>query len=348
MPQRRRVVSIIASAAALAPLGAWAAAAAAQRAPAGKTEPVEPVEPVTWRGQAMGALASLTLVHPDRAAAQAAIAQCVAEVDRLESILSLYRPESALSRLNARGDLHAPPQALVEVLSFSLSLAQRSGGAFDPTVQPLYRLYAEHFAHPGADARGPSAQAVARVLRSVDFRAVELRSDRIRLARPGMALTLNGVAQGYITDRVTELLRASGFQHVLVDLGEARAAGRRADGEPWRAGIADPQSPQRVLHELALGEGRGEWAALATSAGSGTRFGPDPRLHHLLDPHSGRSANHHASVSVAAPRAMLADGLSTTLSVLPPARAGALLAAYPDTRAWFVDPLGRVSEHPTG
>src|SRR5690606_25361324 len=94
----------------------------------------------TWTGVALGAPASITLVHPDRAHARATLQACVAEIDRLESIFSLYRPHSALVRLNRAGMLDRPPQELVELLSFGMSLARLSDGAFDPTVQPLYRL----------------------------------------------------------------------------------------------------------------------------------------------------------------------------------------------------------------
>src|SRR5512138_3708774 len=110
MTTRRRFVSIMASCAALAPL---------RSARAGAMPVVS-----EWRGTAMGALASMTLVHPDRAKAQALIGECVREVQRLEAILSLYRADSALCRLNAAGALEAPPQELVELLSFGLSLSR--------------------------------------------------------------------------------------------------------------------------------------------------------------------------------------------------------------------------------
>jgi len=332
MLNRRRFLSIAATGVVLGSMPAGLALAA----------PASPA-PTVWRGVAMGALASMTLVHPDRPHAQAMIARCMAEVERLESVFSLYRADSALSRLNATGRLDDPPAELVELLSFGLSLAHASDGAFDPSVQPLLRLYLEHFSRPGASPHGPSARAIAQARRRVGFADVEAGLDRIRLGRPGAAITLNGVAQGFITDRVAELLQANGFGNVLIDLGEGRALGRRPDGGAWRAAVADPAAPDRMLFELPLGSGRGQHPALATSGGYGTRFGPDPLVHHLLDPRTGRSANHHASVSVAARRATLADGLSTTLSILSPARRARLLADHPSVRTWFVDAAGRVT-----
>jgi len=328
MGDRRRFLSIVAACAASAPFAGARAGAAAGA--------------VVWRGTAMGALASMTLVEPDREKAQALVQRCVDEIDRLESVFSLYRPDSSLSRLNAASELRDPPLELVELLSQSLDLARSSGGAFDPTVQPLYRLYAAHFALPGASAAGPSPAAIAATLRKVGFAGVELRADLIRLRRPGMAITLNGIAQGFVTDRVADLLRGAGLVNLMIDLGEARAYGHSARGDSWRAAIADPRQPRRTLFELPLGDGAAALPALATSAGYGTTFGTDPRIHHLFDPATGRSANRHLSVSVAAPRAALADGLSTALSVMPAERAARLLADYPSVRAWLVDASGGV------
>lgn len=332
MLTRRRFLSIAASCAAMGSMPVRLALAASA-----------PPAPTVWKGVAMGALASMTLVHPDHRHAQRMIDRCVAEVERLESVFSLYRSDSALSRLNATGLLDNPPTDLVELLSFSLSLARASNGAFDPTVQPLMRLYFDHFSRPGASPRGPSPQAIAEARQRVGFAEVEVGSDRIRLGRPGAAITLNGVAQGFVTDRVADLLLANGFGNVLLDLGEGRALGHGADGGLWRAAVADPTAPDRTLFELPLGSELGQSPALATSGGYGTRFGPDPLIHHLLDPQTGRSANHLASVSVAAPRATLADGLSTTLSILPPVHRASLLADYPSARAWFVDTAGHVT-----
>ncbi len=329
MISRRRFLSVVAAFGAAGPFAG----------PRAATQPLVS----TWRGNALGALASLTLVDPDRARARRAIAACVAEVRRLESIFSLYRSDSALSRLNAQGELRDPPQELVELLSFALSVAAASAGAFDPSVQPLYRLHALHAAH--APGGAPSRSEIERALRLVDYRAVEVEAARIGFGRPGMALTLNGVAQGFITDRVADRLRAEGFGNVLVDLGEARALGHRADGQPWQAAVRDPRNPDRTLLDLSLGDDSERTSALATSAGYGTRFGADPRRHHLLDPHTGESANHYASVSVCAPRATVADALSTALFVSPAPRLEALLRHYPAARSYVVDASGHITRH---
>jgi len=331
---RRRFLSVVGASAACAGLPVGAVAGSAP-------------EPVVWKGTALGAVASMTLVHEDRPHALRVLEECVDEVERLERIFSLYRADSALSRLNTAARLPDPPVELVELLSAALALARASDGAFDPTIQPLYRLYEAHFRRPGADPSGPGRDAVARVLRDIGHRRVEVGPRRIALAN-GMAITLNGIAQGYVTDRIADRLRDEGFGGVAIDLGEARVAGRRADGRTWTAAVTDPRRPSQTLFELAMGDGPGQVAALATSAGAGTRFGPDPRVNHLFDPHTGRSANRYAQVSVAAPRATIADGLSTALSVLAPERGAALLAAHPSARAWRLLTDGAIEALPAG
>ncbi len=288
-----------------------------------------------WQGSALGADSTILLAHPVREVVESAIAACRAEIERLERIFSLYRADSALSQLNREGRLDTPPLELVELLAFSARVSAATGGAFDVTVQPLWNLYAAHFAHPAADPAGPGDAALAATLTLVDWRAVELDAACVRFRRPGMAVTLNGVAQGYITDRIADLLRERGFADVLVELGEIRALGQRLDGEPWRAGIVDPLAPSAVLRRVELAD-----MALASSGGYGTWLDAGRRHHHLLDPATGRSATHHAGVSVTAARAVLADALSTALSILPAAAARPTLLVVGPATAYLTGPGG--------
>src|SRR5699024_4150297 len=130
--------------------------------------------------------------------------------------------------------------------------SQQSKGYFDPTIQPLYELYVAHFRDPATAADGPSEQALEQALSKVDHTAVTLDSDRIGFQRPGMAITLNGVAQGYITDRIAHLLAEYGFEDILIDVGEIRANGRRSNGRAWTAAEADPRgSDSTDQHILA-------------------------------------------------------------------------------------------------
>jgi thiamine biosynthesis lipoprotein len=304
---RRRFIAITAAAAALTPRTATAAATS---------------ETLRWQGVALGAEASLILQHPDRGAAAAALDASLAEVARLEAIFSLYRPDSALQTLNARGFLDNSPADLRVLLAASLRLAEQSSGAFDPTIQPLWSLYARHFSSPAAAHNGPERQELAAARALIGWRNVLLDGANIRLGLPGMALTLNGIAQGYITDKVGTLLKNLGFEHVLINLGETLALGPKAGGEAWRAAIANPTQPTENICEVSLSEG-----AMATSGGYGMHFDAAGHFTHILDPNSGAPAQRWASVTVLAPTATLADGLSTALSVAPDVVAPALLGS---------------------
>ncbi len=297
---RRRFIAISAAAGA----SAWALA---QSGPAATA----PAAPHRWRGIALGAQASLLLHHPDAAKAQRLIQACVAEIERLENIFSLYREESAVARLNRADRLDQPPLELVRALADCRRLGNLTNGAFDISVQPLWRLYARHFG--SADIRkGPAISEIREVGKLVDYRNISISAEHIEFEKPGMAITLNGFAQGFITDRIAELLRAEGLRNVLVDIGETRALDEHPEGRPWRVGIRMPDSDTVLPQKLSI-----EDEAVATSGGYGQTFDASGDYHHLFDPKSGKSGGRYASVTVVAPQAATADGLSTALSVLP-------------------------------
>lgn len=262
-----------------------------------------------WRGIALGAKAEIRLFHPDAKEAQRILAAAETEIRRLEAIFSLYRADSTLSRLNRDGGCDAPPLDLVELLALCGRIHRATDGAFDPTIQPLWALYAEHFSKEPA-SNGPDADTISAALDKTGWRHVAFEPSGIGFGKPGMALTLNGIAQGFITDRVSALLKARGITDVLVDLGEIAAIGSQSrDSEGWQVRL-DP------LHG---GEGeriRLKDRAVASSATSGTLFGENPAFGHILDPRSGRpAASRLQAVSVIAPDAATADGLSTAALV---------------------------------
>jgi thiamine biosynthesis lipoprotein len=166
----------------------------------------------------------------------------------------------------------------------------------------------------------------------VDYRELQVSPEKITMGNPGMAMTLNGIAQGYVTDRVADLLRANGIENVLVDLGETRAVGEHPDARPWAIGLADPFDPTNYGEVVELVD-----RALATSGGYGTRFSADGKHHHLFHPASGKSANHNASVSVLAAHATTADALSTALFVAQPDIAERVVAELPEVEVYLTD-----------
>jgi len=291
-------------------IGVTAAAAGLGLVPFGRAPRAE-AHLVTWRGQAMGAVASLQVHHHDRAVAERLIERSLAEVRRLEAVFSLYRADSALVALNRQGILVAPPKDLVALLSECRRCWALTGEMFDPTVQALWTLYHDHFSRPDANPDGPPEPALREAMERVGFGHVVFDADRIALGKRGMTLTLNGIAQGYMTDRVVDVLRAGGIESSLVDMGEPRAVGTRPTGEPWRIGIADPDHPEQISDTLEAVD-----KAVATSGAYGFRFDPAGRFNHLVDPKTGRPTNLYRSVTTVMPNATLADALSTAFSLM--------------------------------
>lgn len=244
--------------------------------------------PLRWQGTALGADVSLTLRGP-RGLTRAALTRLQTRLDRIEDLFSLYRPQSALVRLNRDGVLTAPAPMFLALCDQVDALHHQTRGLFDPSVQGL-------FVETGTSARW-----------------TDLRRDKgaIRLAR-GQQLTFNGIAQGFATDLVTRDLRAQGFGEVLVNIGEMRAM-----GGPWRIGISDPAQGMighRRLHD----------SALATSSPGATQVRGAPHIQSL----SGTPPL-WSTVSVQADHAALADGLSTAMTLMPLATIRAIARSDP-------------------
>lgn len=314
-PSRRRVIAILAaSAAGLVAGDPWRRAATAHE----------------WRGIAMGAEATITFGGIEADRARSAVLSVVEEIQRLEGALSLFREDSEICRLNRDCVLLEPSGDLRAALRLALDISRSSGGLFDPTVQALWEMHADWFsAWPYA---GPPPDAMVEAARRlVDWRRIALSADAVRLG-DGQRITLNGLGQGYVTDRIADLLRARGFDCVLIDLGEQRALGPHADGDPWL--IA-----REGAGPIALSDG-----ALATSEGSGCVLGAAGAVHHLFDPRSGRSATRWRRITVHHRSAAVADALSTALYAATAEEIAATVAGLPGVAVWATAQDGTESD----
>lgn len=258
-----------------------------------------------WRGVALGADVALTVEGGEPAAARAFFAEAERALRAIERRFSLFTG-SELRRLNALGRLGHPSDDLLALLHLAGRVHEATGGVFDPTVQPLWQA-----------RRLGQDEAAAMAL--VGWAGVQLAPAEIRLARPGMALTLNGIAQGFAADRLAEVAARHRLTDVLIDAGEARALGDR----DWQARIETPEGG--VVRELALRE-----RALATSAAWGTRIGPVGDRPHIMGP-AGEPPR-WALASVSAASAALADALSTAAILMDRPAIDRALAAFPDAR----------------
>lgn len=284
------------------------------------------LHPVSWKGEALGGLASLTLWSYDPDHATAALVRMQAELRRLEKVFSLYDATSEIVRLNRNQVLSDPSMDLFRVLEEARRVADLSQGAFDPSIQPLWRLHAKTLK--------PDPSLISAAIGAVDYSAIAANRKSIKLEKNGMAITLNGIAQGYITDRVTEVLGNEGFENAVIQLGETRALGHAPDGAPFTIALVDPLNPDRLKGELEIAGN-----AISVSGGYGHQFS-SADSHHIFDPTTGKSANRLLQVVVRARTATLADALSTAIYVAGEHHAARILGASPDSLGILTRPNG--------
>jgi FAD:protein FMN transferase len=284
-------------------------------------------DPLQWRERTLlgfGTVLSLRVAHSDSRQAERALDAAVETIRHVEAQMSLFNSDSALSRLNREGVLWRPHPDLVKVLQLAQSVSARSQGAFDVTVQPLWTAFEQAASRQAL----PSSTAVKAARAAVGWQHLTVSSDAIRLGRPGMGVTLNGIAQGFAADLVRTRLQAHGVAHALVNAGEWTALGQPDTERPWLLGLQDPRDAQALIARLAL-DGR----SLAVSADNECSFSADHVHHHIFDPRTGYSPAELACVAVAAPSCALADALTKVMFVA--GRDGALRLA----REWGVDVL---------
>ena len=274
----------------------------------------EEAEVTRWKGVLFNSDVDMALHGLPTAEAEAMIRLCQEEMLRLENVFSLYFPDSALSRLNRDGRMVDPPSDLVELVSRTLLVAERSGGAFDPTIQPYWTWLREQVETTGRIDLDEQTNWLGKV----DYRQVRCTGEEMSFGQDGMALSLNGVAQGWITDRASEILQEQGACHCLVNLGEFYALGGQPSGEDWLVGLRGLPGEEISLRDRAL----------AVSSGSGLYFGTGSGKNHIIDPRTGDCVEARKVVAVTAREAWLADALSTACSVLTEEEGRALVAQW--------------------
>jgi thiamine biosynthesis lipoprotein len=281
---------------------------------------------------ALGAAVTMSVWHRDASRAESALDAAFAELEKIEDVMSVYRPESEICRLNRDGSLADPDPRLVTVLTYALAMAEQSGGAFDVTVQPLWELYR------AAQKEGllPEEVAVRATCQRVGWKRVQVAAKRIGFTSKDTAITLNGIAQGFAADAAMAALRAAGVEHALIDTGEMGTLGGKPDGEKWRLGIQHPRQPGAFVSLVDLQD-----RCLATSGDYETTFSADFLSNHLFDPSTGHSPTELASVSIVAPTGMAADALSTAVFVLGATKGIDLVRGMPGTDAFLVFKDGR-------
>jgi thiamine biosynthesis lipoprotein len=279
----------------------------------------------------MGTLVTVTAIHESSGLAQDAAEEAFREMDRVVDLLNRYDSSSALSYLNVEGVIPDPPSELADVMGQARYFHDASGGAFDSTVQPLVDLFR------GRVGAEPTPSKIEDALSLVDGGRVEMNGKGIRLGIPGMGVTLDGIAKGYVVDRMADILGRKGLKDFLINAGgDIRSAGFREDGEEWRVGVQDPAKAGNLPDVFGLSN-----VAVATSGSYEIYFDPDRTYHHIVSAREGRSPRISQSVSVIAPTTLAADALATSVFVMGPDRGIRFIETFPQCACLVVDEDGR-------
>ncbi len=271
---------------------------------------------------------------------ETAFAAAEQEMLRLDGMFSRQAEESPVSEINrqAGGAFVPVPEELFSVLSSARALEERTGGAFDVTVAPLMDLWDFKNESP----RVPDQAEIEALLPLVgwDNLLLDETEPAVRLALPGMEIDLGGIAKGYASVRLAELMRASGVESSLISLGgNVAAIGKKTDGSLWQVGVQDPRNLDNIIGVVSA-----EDLFLITSGDYQRYFMVgDKRYHHILDPETGYPADKNLiSATVVSRDGTAADALSTALIVLGTDGAADLWRASDDFEAVFVTGDGRV------
>lgn len=272
---------------------------------------------------AMGTFVSMTLIHPSRDEAQEATGLAFEEIDRLNGLLSRFDTSAALAMLNREGYLGDVPPELYFVIRRSLSYYKLSHGVFDITVKPIVDLFQESIAVQGKMM--PPERQLRRAIRLVGSDKIDLKETGVRFKKPGMGITLDGIAKGYIVDRASNLLARKGIKNHLVNAGgDIMARGTKAGNRPWTIAIEDPSKRRNYPDVIQIRDG-----AVATSGNYEVYFDQEKMFHHIVDPRTGLSPELSTSVSVRAGSAMEADALATSVFVMDPGEGTAFIESLP-------------------
>lgn len=288
-------------------------------------------------GETMGTTWSVKLVADSDPTPLAAVQRGIeAELDRVVEQMSTWSPTSDISRYNSAADdsWHVLPEGFQDVLTYALSLAAETGGAYDPTVGPLVNLWG--FGPDGERAEPPLPEQVQAMKARVGWQRVRFDAPGHRVHQPGgVHLDLSSIAKGYAVDRVAIALDEAHVENYLVEIGgELRARGRKPDGDPWRVAVETPSSGLRDVSEVLELDN----LSVATSGDYRIHFESGGRRYsHTIDPRTGQPVDHAlVSVTVVHRDCMHADALATALTVLGPVE-GMAFAREKDLAVLFIE-----------
>jgi len=284
----------------------------------------------------MGTRVYVQLWADDPLKGNAAIDAVMADMRRIDALMSHYKPASPLSQINAHAN-SGPVQVdkeLFDLIKLSTHYSQITEGAFDITYASVGYLY-DYRRHIH-----PTEEQIRKALPAVNWRNMLLDEEHhtVRFEHPGMRIDLGGIGKGYAVDHGVAILKARGIRHAVVTAGgDSRILGDHM-GRPWLVAIRHPDDPRKVVTRIPLSD-----TAMSTSGDYERYFDENGvRYHHIIDPRTGHSAGKVRSATILAPTATQTDGMSKTAFVLGPEKALEIINRMPEYDAVFVCPDGRV------
>ena len=288
---------------------------------------------------AMGTFVSMTLIHPSRDEAEHAMGVAFGEIDRLSGLMDRFKSTTAVGELNKEGRLDGAPPEMVSVVRDAIAFYGITRGAFDISVAPVVDLFKNSLE---SGARVPPTDAeIDKLLARVDAGSIVVGGRNIRFRKPGMAITLDGIAKGYIVDRAAEMLAKNNIKNFLINAGgDIRTKGEREDRKPWTVAIQDPKKQGHYPDIIQMCNG-----AVATSGDYEVYYDREKMFFHIVNPRTGMSPHDDSSVSITAPTTMEADALSTSVFVMEPVEKGIrFIDSLPGYECLVVSTKGRINK----
>jgi thiamine biosynthesis lipoprotein len=284
---------------------------------------------------------AFTGAKADQERTRAAIDRAIAEIHRLEALMTTWRDDSEIAHINqnaGKAPVKVGPET-ARVIDESLWISKKSGGVFDITFEVMHGLW--RFDHD-ADPHPPRAEEVAERRKLIDYRRIvrDQKMETVFLEKAGVKISLGGIAKGFAIDRAAEVLIAEGVEDFLAQAGgDLYVHGRKADGVPWIAGVRDPRGEAGVYFaEMPVTDHAfstaGDYERSYVIAGK--------RFHHIIDPRTGYPATACRSVTIWAKDALTADALDDAVFILGPKQGLDLVESIDDAGAIIVDADNRV------
>ncbi len=286
------------------------------------------------RRDLMGTRVSIDLFHPNRVKADECANLAFGEFSRIESLMSSYISSSELSFINNNAAIAVVEisDEMAQMIEKSLFFSEISAGAFDITYASI------GYEYDYRQRKRPSESTIARDLTAIDYRHIELDGNRLRFRDSRVKINLGGIAKGYAVDRATDIVEACGINRAMISAGgDSRILGDRG-GRPWIIGVQHPRDPAGIALRLPLTD-----SAISTS-GDYERFFIDEgeRVHHIINPETGRSATASWSATVTGADALTTDALSTTIFILGFVDGLALIESLDGIEAILIDNQGKL------